>query len=497
MEHVSPDFAALAAAMPATVKALLVDGADPASVPLHSLLTDLRVDPSLHMLASHAHVMRAPSVLNVQSSAVLREAVDNARSTKVDSVDGAPDHQVGLSLSTLTALVGDDAVRRLCLLPAVFSRQAARAEAAPASARASVASIAGAPEAGDAPWTPSSMFVRRYSSDSRPWIAFHADNAAVTVNVALSDDAAVKGGKLVAVANDQVQTIIRREGEATVHDSRLLHAVSRTERGVRYSLICFFGKREVAEELKEVDAFEEHVQTLPTSQRQRLRSQLEAIEAPMLLRIGEAEEALRSARERQPNANAALEAARRAEEAAKEAVARAQRALDSARLQTAAAEHGARAAADQAARAGQRVDELRANADASRRELRGRILRGEALASPSPSAVDLRSSSTDQHTILRAEASVSPSTAVVRTAESGEGASRREMPKADAARQSAPPQSPDCRPPPPEAPRQNQPQPQPHSQLPLPSPPAGRAEEDAIDDELASCVSLWYKPTRR
>ena len=76
----------------------------------------------------------------------------------------------------------------------------------------------------------------------------HADVAETTVNVALCDESAhAGGGSLVAVANGAVRRIARSEGDATVHDSRLLHAVTRTSNGVRYSMIIFFGKRHAGE----------------------------------------------------------------------------------------------------------------------------------------------------------------------------------------------------------------------------------------------------------
>jgi hypothetical protein len=62
----------------------------------------------------------------------------------------------------------------------------------------------------------------------------------VTVNVALTDDASLAGGRLLGVYAGAVHTIRRSEGEATVHSSLLLHAVSRMRRGMRYSLIMFF-----------------------------------------------------------------------------------------------------------------------------------------------------------------------------------------------------------------------------------------------------------------
>ena len=90
------------------------------------------------------------------------------------------------------------------------------------------------------------LFVRRYSLETRPWIAFHPDAYELTLNVALSADADHSGGRLLAVCDGHVQSITRAEGEATVHSSKLLHAVSRMSGGTRYSLIAFFDRRERA-----------------------------------------------------------------------------------------------------------------------------------------------------------------------------------------------------------------------------------------------------------
>ena len=65
----------------------------------------------------------------------------------------------------------------------------------------------------------------------------------MTVNVALSSDADVDGGRLLGVYDGKVHNIERGEGDATVHSSALLHGVTRMRRGVRYSLILFFAIR--------------------------------------------------------------------------------------------------------------------------------------------------------------------------------------------------------------------------------------------------------------
>ena len=61
--------------------------------------------------------------------------------------------------------------------------------------------------------------------------------------MALSDDAAHSGGRLLAACNGRVQPLERGEGTATVHSSKLLHGVSKMTRGTRYSLILFFDRK--------------------------------------------------------------------------------------------------------------------------------------------------------------------------------------------------------------------------------------------------------------
>jgi predicted 2-oxoglutarate/Fe(II)-dependent dioxygenase YbiX len=79
---------------------------------------------------------------------------------------------------------------------------------------------------------------------SCPGLGFHADGATRTCNVALSDDDPAGGGRLVDVAGGAVAALPRRAGDATLHDSTLLHAVTAVRPGAaRYSLILFFFRR--------------------------------------------------------------------------------------------------------------------------------------------------------------------------------------------------------------------------------------------------------------
>ena len=230
-----PDFAAMAAKFPNTVKRLLVDGVDPSSVSVHELLSELRLDPSKHLLLGEEleeHIMRIPDALSSVACAALRAAVDDEsnRSVKKDSVDGGAEHEIVLDLASLTALVGNAVARELCILPTKYKRWQAGESRPPSTPKSR--------QRPPVPSIPREVFVRRYSGDTRPWIPFHADAAAVTINIALESSGTHEGGSLVAVANGRVQTIDRGEGEATIHDSRLLHAVTRMRgTGVRYSLI--------------------------------------------------------------------------------------------------------------------------------------------------------------------------------------------------------------------------------------------------------------------
>jgi len=164
-------------------------------------------------------VLSWPQALSPEACARLRAAVDAERQARCDSVDGAPDHQLNLSRERLESLVGVAATGLLWSLPAKFAAKPR--------------------ELGEGSVE---IFVRRYTPDSRPWIPFHNDSAAFTVNVALGDDASFTGGRLLACYDGAIRLLSRAEGEATVHASTLLHGVTMMMSGVRYSLILFFGQ---------------------------------------------------------------------------------------------------------------------------------------------------------------------------------------------------------------------------------------------------------------
>ena len=78
------------------------------------------------------------------------------------------------------------------------------------------------------------------SKKKQPFTSFHLDSSSVTVNVALSDEAALAGGKLLGLYGGRVQSIARREGDAVVHAATLQHGVTCLAGGTRYSLVMFF-----------------------------------------------------------------------------------------------------------------------------------------------------------------------------------------------------------------------------------------------------------------
>lgn len=218
------EFAQQARRMPKVVRQLLVDGIEPSEESADSLLEALRLHGVTYTHArlgldskAEIAILRSTNALNSDACARLRAAVDHERQTRSDSVDGSPDHQLNLSREALESFIGSAPVAGLWKLAERFAPNANNLNDA-------------------------EIFIRRYTADTRPWNPFHTDTAAVTVNVALIDDLLFEGGRLLACYEGAVRSLIRTEGEATVHASTLLHGVSMMRFGVRYSLIIFLGR---------------------------------------------------------------------------------------------------------------------------------------------------------------------------------------------------------------------------------------------------------------
>jgi len=276
-----PEWAAAALKLAPLERGLVVYGCDPSTICPLRLLTEWaeplgpfrRAQSAL--AGGAATVQRVPAALGGAACAVLRQELDRCVGNQdgwgvhADSVDAMPDQQVTLSPSRLVELIG--AAEALALHQIADRQWRCREATAAADGNDDGDKAAGADTANDAAADdeaaatcatagraprpaggelgraapPSRLsaqyiFARRYSSVSRPWFPLHPDSAAITVNVALSDDAGHRGGRLVGLYGGRIQTIERAEGEAVVHTSALIHGVTRMSEGVRYSLILFF-----------------------------------------------------------------------------------------------------------------------------------------------------------------------------------------------------------------------------------------------------------------
>ncbi len=222
----SDEWASAALRMPPLERRLLVLSEPAAAISADELLKergDLIGKRSAFVRLTSASVLRRPAAVSARGCAALRRAVDSdASATRADTVDGLPDHQVYLGLDEIRELLGDGEAEALCRLPLAL-REGVGVET-PDDYRLLYA------------------FARKYTAAGRPWFGLHQDEAALTVNVALSDDRQTTGGRLVGLFGGGVQEVVREEGEATVHSSSLVHGVTRVTAGVRYSLIMFWAR---------------------------------------------------------------------------------------------------------------------------------------------------------------------------------------------------------------------------------------------------------------
>lgn len=227
----------IASQMHHIVHDLLVNNVDPCTVNAGELLSAMQQSGTSNDWASHMKSNGLSSqlaVLDAAQCANLRAAVDANTDDELDSVDGQLEHQLSLSTSELTALVGEETVADLNALASQrHGEMTCGVDARDYSLPDRDCSV---------PDDPHQIFIRRYSASTRPWCEFHHDRSKVTVNIALSADSTHTGGRLLAVLQGRVQRCERLEGTATLHASTLLHAVTRMTAGTRYSLILFYGR---------------------------------------------------------------------------------------------------------------------------------------------------------------------------------------------------------------------------------------------------------------
>lgn len=217
------------------VRRFLVEGADPASAS----------EAELELIRGHGIPAETPgntegrlieeaATLSADQCEALRRFAEAHMTCVVpDSVDDLPEYQVNLSLETLSGLVGKDKLAALLKMPEALGAPADLA-------------------AGDL-YERIEIFLRIYSPQTRPYIAFHSDTCTYTVNIALNDDDSVEGGKLLALNDAALTALPRAEGTAILHAGNLVHGVTKIEKGTRFSLILFFyrnanavGRREIA-----------------------------------------------------------------------------------------------------------------------------------------------------------------------------------------------------------------------------------------------------------
>lgn len=190
------------------VRRFLIEGADPAcadSAEIEAVRACGRPG------AMPGRLALVPALDPETCAALCRFAADHLTAGAPDSVDDVPQYQLDLTLDMLTTLVGAAATRRLLSLPGLPDGHA-----------------------------PSSIFLRAYCPEGRPFIPFHVDLARTTANVALNAPADYEGGALVVLEGDRLRAVPRRIGEATVHAGNLVHGVARVTRGRRLSLVIFF-----------------------------------------------------------------------------------------------------------------------------------------------------------------------------------------------------------------------------------------------------------------
>ena len=197
--------------------------------------------------AQHARsVVTRKRALTAESCAALRRVINSempttARDGTDESEDGLSQQKLRISVERLIELTSRSEIESLWRLAdevLALQRQEAYAHA-DAVGKVVPVETAAATEAAHGGFHVD-LFLRRYTLEGRPWIAFHRDVSGVTLNVALSDDGAVTGGRLHAILGGRHRILTREEGEVTGHSDDLMHAVSAIRAGVRYSLIALF-----------------------------------------------------------------------------------------------------------------------------------------------------------------------------------------------------------------------------------------------------------------
>ena len=295
------EFEALVSRMAPTHRALVLENVDPSTVTVAELMADLSTEfrsaDAMQQFLDAATKVFKPIVLrgalSPEACATLRRAVDSNRRMDPDSVDQCPEHHLSFSREQLEMAIGPRDFQRLLRLPRDYlnlEKKTMLATRCTQHAPVRLPEVDGIhfeSGADDSPepfmphirkhlqrqeevqqqqqstsssanemlpeevetedeyavQTLEESFVRRYSADTRPLNPFHRDRYRVTINVALSAHEDYGGGHLLGVFDGHIHRMDRSEGDATVHNSDQVHAVSAVTTGTRYSLIMFFSVR--------------------------------------------------------------------------------------------------------------------------------------------------------------------------------------------------------------------------------------------------------------
>ncbi|CAB9530858.1 expressed unknown protein [Seminavis robusta] len=227
LDGIDEEFAEQQWYLPSVVERALID--EESSVNPHHLLQSLDMstktrEQALGALAESDAIDTYSSILTRDECYILQTYLlkNVEKELGIDNVDDCADWQVNLDVEELERLIGSHAVDRLFQVPSLL-------EDDPAIDNRSAFERVG-------------IFIRVYerSPQGRPWMPFHSDGNAWTVNVALNDDADYEGGRLMALTDGALQVVERGQGDATCHRGSVYHAVSAMKRGKRYSMILFF-----------------------------------------------------------------------------------------------------------------------------------------------------------------------------------------------------------------------------------------------------------------
>lgn len=242
--QVSDPFDEVRAKMSKESRQVLLDNVDPSSVGamdllLSSLKGKAQLDEALVGFHRQTGGIQTVPCLDEAECKALRDFVDemsmrwhgpNARAnvhwtTRIDSVDKCPDYQINLYPSDLARIVGWKGYTKIFNLPFKIDDPNFESNLEPEDTHLKLG-----------------IFLRKYTTDTRPFIPFHVDSNAWTGNIAINADTEYEGGNLIVASSGELKVVERKQGDATIHDNKIAHGVSSMISGTRYSLILFFDR---------------------------------------------------------------------------------------------------------------------------------------------------------------------------------------------------------------------------------------------------------------